>query len=96
MHVCDPVERIVILLENCHFFWRNRATGFFATSWEAPQITPEHADVVQTDPGIAPITGSRFSHYCNGDHVLERWDQSRSNSKGGRIQLHVPYVDLPL
>lgn len=32
---------------------------------------PEHVDVVQTDPGIAPITGSRFSGYCNGDHVLE-------------------------
>lgn len=33
---------------------------------------PQHVDVVQTDPGIAPTTGSRFSDYCNGDYVLER------------------------
>lgn len=99
--LCNSFHHLHIMMKNkCmsvtllkglpSFFWRNRATCCFATSWEAPQIMPEHIDVVQTDPGPAPIPGSRFSDYCNGDHVLERWEQSRSNSKGGRIQLHIP------
>lgn len=98
MHVCDPVERIFSLLLEKQSHWL--LCHLLGSVSEAALIM--HIGVVQTDPGIAPITGSRFSDYCDGDHMLERWDQSRFNSIGGRIQLHIPRgrtspcLDLPL